>query len=422
MYIGRRPAIPPGNLANFDCLSAGKNHCIHNTCTSGLFLPPFLAHPYTQFLDEADLLADNIAILAAPGKLVASGSPVALKRDLGEGYTIQAVVRDAADVNAENILEQVQSIAPSATMSMNGEAQVHFHLRTKDNTKAQRVLELFESLVDQSLIISFDILGTTIEDIFLNLMDKNDPVADDEVIEKDVAEKESIPSTTGGDRRQKLELSAGRPMPMWKQACTIFVKRCMIVRRSWLAPFLAIVVAVAGSTIPLVFLSNRQATCERTFRRVYDTPLYAPVSPYAASAGVVDGLAQVLNSPPGLLASSLGSSVFNLSIAEVQDNATFVSSISDAYRSFAFGGLSMDLDTGSTLFAWEASSPGYTGLVLLNLASNILYNRALNASGVATPPAPLIQANYSAFPPIAAGTLVALKWVAFFGATMVRIP
>ena len=43
----------------------------------------------THFLDEADLLADHIAILAAPGKLVASGSPVALKTNLGQGYNIQ---------------------------------------------------------------------------------------------------------------------------------------------------------------------------------------------------------------------------------------------------------------------------------------------------------------------------------------------
>ena len=42
-----------------------------------------------QFLDEADLLADHIAILAAPGKLIASGSPVSLKRDLG--YSVRSL-------------------------------------------------------------------------------------------------------------------------------------------------------------------------------------------------------------------------------------------------------------------------------------------------------------------------------------------
>lgn len=56
---------------------------------------------------------------------------------------------------------------------------------------------------------------------------------------------------------------------------------------------------------------------------------------------------------------------------------------------------------------------------MLNLASNLLYNTALNATGK-TPPVPsLILANYQTFPGIAAGTLVALKWVAFFGAAMV---
>jgi len=42
-----------------------------------------------QFLDEADLLADHIPILAAPGEVLAEGSRVALKCDLGEGYSVQ---------------------------------------------------------------------------------------------------------------------------------------------------------------------------------------------------------------------------------------------------------------------------------------------------------------------------------------------
>ena len=92
-------------------------------------------------------------------------------------------------------------------------------------------------------------------------------------------------------------------------------------------------------------------------------------------------------------------------------------------RAQSFGGVSIDTQTGASLFAWEATPPGLTGLVMLNLVSNILYNNALNETGRAAAAAPsVILANYQTFPGIAAGTLVALKWNVFFGAAMVRNP
>ena len=39
------------------------------------------------------MLADEIAVVAAPGRLVASGSPVNLKSTLGEGYTMKVTYK-----------------------------------------------------------------------------------------------------------------------------------------------------------------------------------------------------------------------------------------------------------------------------------------------------------------------------------------
>ena len=44
----------------------------------------FTGQPQTRFLAVPDLLADEIAIVVAPGRLVAQESPIALKRDLGK--------------------------------------------------------------------------------------------------------------------------------------------------------------------------------------------------------------------------------------------------------------------------------------------------------------------------------------------------
>ena len=56
---------------------------------------------------------------------------------------------------------------------------------------------------------------------------------------------------------------------------------------------------------------------------------------------------------------------------------------------------------------------------MLNLASNVLFNQRMNSTGVATPS--YIRASYAVFPPQISGSLNGLKWVAFFGACMVRI-
>ncbi|CAK5278623.1 unnamed protein product [Mycena citricolor] len=98
----------------------------------------------THFLDEADLLADNIAILAAPGKLVAAGSPVALKGDLGQGYSVQVSLAADSDAAAE-LLHRIQTVAPQAHMSVASIRQSLYHLRAKDSQVVDRVLQLVDS-------------------------------------------------------------------------------------------------------------------------------------------------------------------------------------------------------------------------------------------------------------------------------------
>ncbi|KAG2043689.1 hypothetical protein BDR03DRAFT_978110 [Suillus americanus] len=73
----------------------------------------------THFLDEADLLADKIAILAAPGKLVAEGTPVALKSNLEQGYSVQ-VMFDSPDLAEKNLptetLDRIRQICPQCSI------------------------------------------------------------------------------------------------------------------------------------------------------------------------------------------------------------------------------------------------------------------------------------------------------------------
>jgi hypothetical protein len=285
----------------------------------------------------------------------------------------------------------------------------------------QKVLQLIETEKDAFKITSYDVLGTSIEDIFLELMSKEAAYADPQN-EKVMREDGSSADGTDSDSPDGLgetalaapmTLASGRSVSPMKQALTIFRKRVIIARRSWLTPALAVLVAVAGSTIPLVFIRGRAASCVKSFARSVSIPLFLPNSPIVPV--IANEASAILNSPPGVI-NTLGNRTMFLQQRDILDNGTFVQTIKDDYRNLMLGGVSMDLQSGSALVAWEATSPGLTGPTMLNLASNLLYTHAVNASG-GTPS--IIQANYESFPPIAAGTLFALKWVAFFGAAMV---
>lgn len=365
-----------------------------------------------KFLDEADLLADNIAILTAPGKLVAKGTPVSLKRDLGEGYLVQVSFTSAAEVGRDiELLSKIRTIAPQTNMSSASPHQTSYHLRTKDTTVVGDVLRMLEKETPTYNVASYDVIGTTIEDIFLDLTSRNEGEEDDEKGSRvTVPLPEEIAPTV-------LNLSNGRPMSPLRQALTIFYKRWLIARRSWLTPVLTILVAIAGSAIPLVFLRGlKPQSCSKRLGETTTIPLYLPVSPITPLGSAISS--RVLVSPPGA-SSILGRSASFLRTINVTDNAAFMDRVEQNYRNISLGGVSIDVNDGPSLFAWEATPPGIVGPAMLNLATNILFNRALNSSGNAGNSPMIIQANYAAFPFVGVGSLKTLKWMAFFGAVMV---
>ena len=366
-----------------------------------------------QFLDEADLLADHIAILAAPGKLIANGSPISLKCDLGEGYSVQVTFNPSNSTERDwvgpptELLHQIHTIAPSSHVSVSSPLQASYHLKSRDAVTVEKVLQLLDTKTDSFNIASYDVLSTSIEDIFLDLMSKCEQPEELEKVTHDNSTSLSVKPEPA-----VLQLADSRSISPFRQAFTILHKRVLIARRSWLTPLLTVLIAVAGSTIPLVFISGRTQSCTVVFTKTTNIPLYLPSSTF-----MLDPSLRLLDSPPGVV-SSLGSTTKFLQVTDIVDNATFVGTINQNYRNLPLGGISLDLTSGSSLIAWEATPPGLTGPHMLNLATNILYNHALNSSGHAANMATIIQANYESFPPVDTKTLFALKWMGFFSAVI----
>jgi ATP-binding cassette subfamily A (ABC1) protein 3 len=72
----------------------------------------------THYMDEADFLGDQIAIMSE-GRLVCSGSSVFLKNKFGLGYSLTAVKTDE-EVAGEEIIEHVRRFIPEAKTADNG--------------------------------------------------------------------------------------------------------------------------------------------------------------------------------------------------------------------------------------------------------------------------------------------------------------
>lgn len=373
-------------------------------------------------------------MLAAPGKLVAHGSPVHLKSTLGEGYTVEIMFSSLIEdekrgtlVPPAELLSRIRSLAPYTYVSSSSPSHAAYHLKCKDPLTVRDILQLVESNKEQFGIANYSVVATSIEDIFLGLM-HSDADLEEKDKEKDMDKAEELPETLSSGSGSgsgsgsptpstpPLQLTNGRRRSPFSQAFTIFHKRALVARRSWLTPVLAVIVAVAGTCVPLFFLSDRATTCSTKFSTTFAMSLYFPTSAVALEAMVTDPGAAILASPPGIL-ETLGTSASVLSIDNIQDNATFISTVQQTFLNQSLGGISFDTGSGQALIAWEATPPGMTGLVLLNLASNVIYNHALNTTGQATPR--LIMANFEDLPGLSGAIFSGLKWLAFYGAAMV---
>ena len=349
-------------------------------------------------------------VLATPGKLAAEGSPVSLKSTLGEGYSVQIAFNAATDVEKENrsppaeLLQSLRTLAPNVSVTSPSPHHTSYHLKSKDSSTVEKVLQLLEMQKNHLGIASYEVLGTSIEDIFLRLMT-------DEVLDNSGEEVHSSSPRDG-----TLVLTEGRRRSPLNQALTIFHKRALVARRSWLTPLLAVVIAVVGATIPLLLMKGPNDSCITEFLNAPNTSLYLPeYSPFLPGPSFV-----ILTVPPDI-ALTLGEAGAKLHTSNIADNATFVDTVNQNFRNLSLGGVSLDVQTGNSLIAWEATSPGFNGPAMVNLAMNILFNHALNSTGKAGTTPSSIIANYEPFPYFRLQVLP-LRWATYFSATMAVFP
>ena len=118
----------------------------------------------TQYLDEADQLADQIAVIDA-GRVIAGGSPAQLKSRIG-GDRIEVVVHDAGDLGpAAELLHKIAAVEPEKDVD----------LRRLSAPVRDRVAALTETVraLDAAGVPVEDVAlrRPTLDDVFLTLTD-----------------------------------------------------------------------------------------------------------------------------------------------------------------------------------------------------------------------------------------------------------
>ncbi|KAF9011272.1 hypothetical protein BDQ17DRAFT_1537998 [Cyathus striatus] len=363
----------------------------------------------THFLDEADFLADRVAVLTSPGKLVAAGTPVELKSQSPTGYSVTV---DASRTSPEGILGKIQAVSPYATLSDSSAGAATYHLNSNDLKVVSKALDVLQTAKDRDEIASYDLHGTSMESVFLQL-------ASDDSDGPDAAM-----TGQGHSKDTTITLSSGRARSPLSQAVTIFHKRALIVRRSWLVPFLALAVAISGAWWPLRFVSGGVASCTSADLDDFTFPIFPPQYFYGNEDYLASPpeLVQVINATtliPSVL--PFGDGEINDPFLELPNNASFVDAVNQAWQNqtLFYRGLSMNFDTGEIMVLWPVElAPD----VSFGLATNILYNRALNSSLGPQDTPRAISPHFESLPTVKVEALTTLEWVAVFGAALVAFP
>ncbi|UKZ49958.1 hypothetical protein TrVGV298_004213 [Trichoderma virens] len=209
----------------------------------------------THFLDEADLLADHIAILSK-GTLRAEGSSVELKDTLGGGYRVNVHknpdIRDTptiSGVQKKDAFDLITYVAPTSSLA----AEVIRALQKAD-------------------ITDYRFSGPTIEDVFLQVAEE---IRDEEVFRETEIITEKMPikddsSTSRGSSPQMgqglgLKLLDGKRLGYFEQSVILFKKRWTILKRNWMLYAIAFLLPIMAAGLTSLFVKDQEPTgCKPT--------------------------------------------------------------------------------------------------------------------------------------------------------------
>ncbi|MCJ1278243.1 hypothetical protein MMC21_006058 [Puttea exsequens] len=373
----------------------------------------------THFLDEADLLSDQIAILSR-GCLKAQGSAVELKHKLGDGYRIH-VFKTPGN---ERVLPNIEGVVTKEIFD-----QTIFTLPT--SAQAAVVIRALEA----EGVKNYEISSPTIEEIFFNVAEDVEalsgppsepgsasPSNEDTVIKSgEIVAIADDKKSIAAQYENGLKLQNGKRIGPLHQAWTLFRKRYTILQRNYIPYGAAFLIPIIAAGLVTLFLkdysspgcspadSNSPSDIESLLSHANYDIVIGPTSKIPPSA-----LAIVESTLPGGNSTGAGGSgIANLASSIHQINGTladFNNYIRSFYGNVTPGGIFLGDDTSPPTFAYR----GDADISFATITQNILDTLLLNIS---------ISSQYQAFDtPWIPGTGKTLQLIVYFGLAMAAAP
>ncbi|KAL6251834.1 hypothetical protein RBB50_002044 [Rhinocladiella similis] len=372
----------------------------------------------THFLDEAELLADHIAILSK-GALKATGSSVELKNKLGSGYRVHVFHNHGA--------QQIPTFQDTSH-KQHSDQTVYF---LQDSAAAANFL----GRVDGAGLAEYQVNGPTIEDVFLKVAEEVQIRSDSstEIDSKDVLEVVGSHNSEGDAPNKAAEvviqddpptnapkLLNGRRISMPEQAKVLFSKRLVVLRRNSLPYLAAFIIPIVAAGLVTLFLKHfEKAECSPSSAiSVSDIVSLSTQINYQLVAGPRDRLDQ---GAIELLAGSFGGSI---GAGDVDANTTrllnslhlvdtldeFNDYIRTRYANVTPGGFFLGGDGVAPIFAWKGNGDIAFPVIIQNALDTLLTNMS-------------ISNQYQAFDiPWGASIGDALQLITYFGLAMAVYP
>ncbi|GJN82200.1 hypothetical protein PLIIFM63780_005737 [Purpureocillium lilacinum] len=203
----------------------------------------------THFLDEADLLADHIAILSK-GTLRAEGSSVELKDKFGGGYRVHVnksavgnATPDVADVTRKGAFDFTTYVAPNSTLA------------------AEVIREL-----EAAGISDYRFSGPTIEDVFLQLAEeikdeKAFQTIDSGAPKTEVTEKiQEHDNSSQNSNDRGLKLVDGKRVGYAQQIGILFRKRITVFKKNYILYVIAFILPIIAASLTSLYVRGKEPT------------------------------------------------------------------------------------------------------------------------------------------------------------------
>ncbi|KAH8174777.1 ABC transporter domain-containing protein [Sarocladium implicatum] len=301
----------------------------------------------THFLDEAEVLGDNIVILSL-GKTKCEGSPAQLKSQLGGSYHVRVPTTvDVSHLNYPTTIKDDQYVC-----------------EVPDSKTAVQVLSSLKNLGNSQSCVT----GPTLEDVFLRVSE------DSHVLASKAALEEQTTTETVGSEPLLGRMPLTRAKRFWVQFRALLIKRCIILRSHWWIYLFALALPIVCSHFAGNLMKKwKYPACGKP---TATTPIVQEVSQWWANSGLTLG------------PESRNQTVADLLIAEdvwyfdpsYDDEAIYLKDSLDGVLDYVnknrdamyFGGIWAPKDGPPTImYPADANAPT-RGMALLNLANQAI--------------------------------------------------